>query len=398
MPFELVVIELRHRHGSHGKDGIEPADSLLVLDFLNRAVFGGSDVRHVCQDVVDVSLVAAIGLLIEVVEDIGGHIADALRRHEGLFTVDIVYLFVVDVRFLVHRLDIIDAEGQHVLVVDRVHDRVGVQLVAECLFRGGKARILDVTGVCREDRRSCEAEDVILLKILDNRGVHIAELAAVAFVEDDDDVLLIHRMSLVLIDKGRELLNGRDNDPRVVVFELLFQNCCRGVGIGGAFFKAVIFLHGLVVEVFSVDDEQHLVNGRQGRGEPRGLEARERFARACCMPYITAAGDGAVLFVVGGDLNAVEDAFCRRDLIRAHDHQHVFRGKNAVPRQDIEQRMLGEKGFGKVDQVGDNAVVRVSPEGGELKAVGGFALLSAILFIQSIPACRVGIILRVRAV
>ena len=260
-------------------------------------------------------------------------------------------------------------------------------------------RILHMTGICRENRRTGKAEHMILLKILDDRGVHIAELAAVALVKDDDDVLLIHRVSLILADEGRELLNGRDNDPRVVVLELLFEHGGGGVGVCRALFKAVVFLHGLVVEVFSVHDKQHLVNVRKLRSEPHGLEARQRLAASGGMPDIAAALDRAVLLIICCDLNAVEDAFCRGDLIRAHDHQHFFGGKNTITRQDVEQRMLGKKRLCKVDQVGNDAVVRVRPKGSELKAVGGLCfLLCCGCFVHGIMARGVGIIFCVRAV
>ena len=399
LPLELVVIELCHRHGSHGKDGIKAADSLLVFDFLNGAVFGGSDVCNIRQHMVDISLVAAIGLLIEVVENIPRNLFNAFWRHKGLFAVDIMYLIVVDVRLLVHRLDIIDAEGQHVFVVDRVHDRVGVQLVAEGLFRGGKMRILDMTGICREDRRTGKAEHMILLKILDDRGVHIAELAAVALVEDDDDMLIVNGMIFIFTDKGRKLLNGGDDDPRVVVFELLFEDRGGGVGVCRTLFKAVIFLHCLIVKVFSIDNKQHLVDIRHRGSEPRGFKARQRLARACCVPDISTARCGSVFLVVSRDLDPVQNPLGGGYLIRAHDHQHFLTGKNAVPRQYVEKGMLGEKRLCKVDKVGDNAVVRVRPKGGKLKAVGGFAFLfGAVRLTDGIEPRGVGIIFCIRAV
>ena len=263
LTLELVIIQLRHRDGRDCKDGVEAADSLLLLDFLHSAVIRRRDLIHIRQHIVDVGFIPAIGLLIEVVEDILRHQLDALRRHKGLFTVDIMHLFVVDIRLRLHRLDIINAEGQDILIVDRVNDRIGMQLVAEGLLGGGEMRILHMTGICGEDRRTGEAEHMILLEVHDDRSVHIAELTAVALVKDDDDVLLIHRMTLILIDKGRELLDGRDDDPRVVVLELLFQDRGRGIAVRGALFKAVIFFHRLVVEIFSVHDEQHLFDTGQ---------------------------------------------------------------------------------------------------------------------------------------
>ena len=132
-------------------------------------------------------------------KDVPRHFFNARRRHKRLFAVDVVNFFVVDIRLLVHRLDIIHAEGQDVFVVDRVHDRIGVKLIAESLFRCGKVWIFDMTRISRENRRACETEDVIFFEIPDDRRVHIAELAAVALVEDDDDML---KVLLKLFDEG----------------------------------------------------------------------------------------------------------------------------------------------------------------------------------------------------
>ena len=144
---------------------------------------------------------AAVGLLVEVLKDVPRHFFNARRRHKRLFAVDVVNLFVVDIRLLVHRLDIVHTEGQDVFVVDRVHDRIGVQLIAESLFRCGKVRILDVSCICRENRRACKSEYMILFEIPDDRRVHIAELAAVALVEDDDDMLIVNGMIFIFPDK-----------------------------------------------------------------------------------------------------------------------------------------------------------------------------------------------------
>lgn len=398
LTLELIIIQLRHRDGRNRKDGVEAADSLLLLDFLHSAVFRRGDLIHIRQHIVDIGFITAIGLLIEVVKDVLRNLFYTFIIHKRLFTVDIMHLFVVDIRLRLHRLDIVHTEGQDILVVDRVNDRIGVQLVAKSLFGGGEMRILHMTGVCGEDRRAGESEHMILFEVLDDRGVHIAELTAVALVKDDDDVLLIHRMTLVLIDKGRELLDRGDDNPRVVVLELFFQDRSRGIAVRGTLFKAVIFLHRLVVEVFSIHDKQHLVDRRQGGRKARGLEARQRFAGAGCVPDIPAARDGTVLLVVRRDLDTIQNTLGGGDLIRTHDHQHILAGEDAVTCQDIEDRVLGEKRLGEVDQIGDDPVVRVSPERGELKAVGGLALLSSGLLMHGVPARGVGVILGVAAV
>lgn len=69
-----------------------------------------------------------------------------------------------------------------------------------------------------------KAEQIVLLKILGDSLMHIAELAAVAFVKNDDYPLVKHRMSGVLFDESRQLLNGGDNDFGVVIFQLTLQD------------------------------------------------------------------------------------------------------------------------------------------------------------------------------
>ena len=383
----------------NGEDGVEARDALLFLDFLHLAVLGGRDLPNVLQDVEVIRLAAAVGLLVEVVENVLGDERNARGRHIRLFTVDVPDLLVVDIRLMIHRLDIVHTEGQDVLIVDRVNDGISVQLVAEGLF-GGIESALALGGVKAKNRRSGKAEQMIFFEAADNSEVHIAELTTVALVEDDDYMLLIDGVSLVLLDKFGELLNGGNDNARVVVFELPFENSGGGVGVGGTFFKAVILLHGLVIKVFSVYDKEHLVDIWQLRGKPCGLEARERFAAAGGVPNIAAARDGAVFFVVGRDLNAVENALGGSDLIRAHDHEHIFAGEDAVFCEDAEEGVLGEKGLGKVNEVRDNAVIRVSPERGELKAVACFALftLARFGFFDRVEAGGIGIILGIGAV
>ena len=62
--------------------------------------------------------------------------------------------------------------------------------------------------------------------------------------------------------------------------------------------------------------------------------------------------------------------------------------------------MLGEKCLGKIHQIGNDFVVPIRPEGGELKAVAGlFGFISSLALLFDVAAAGgVGIILRVGAV
>ena len=117
----------------------------------------------------------------------------------------------------------------------------------------------------------------------------------------------------------------------VPVLKLSLQYSCRRIAVGRAFFKAVIFLHGLIVKVFSIDYEQNLIYIGERRCELCGLERCQRFAASRGVPDVTACVHRAHLFVVGRNLNAVQNALGRRNLIGAHDHQNFFRGKHAIP-------------------------------------------------------------------
>ena len=241
---------------------------------------------------------------------------------------------------------------------------------------------------------------MILFEIFDDGRVHVAELAAVALVEDDDHSFPIDRMCLLLLDEGGQLLDGGDDDMGVVVLQLLFQNGGGGVAVGRSLLKAVVLLHGLVVQVLPVHHEQHLVDVGQLGGQTGRLEGGQRLAAAGGVPDVAAALDGAVLLVVVGDLNAVQDPLGGGDLIGPHDHQHIFRGENAVPGQHIQNGVLGEEGAGEVDKVGDHLVVGVRPEGGELKAVAGLLLfgLARGRLPDGVEPGGVGVVLGIGAV
>lgn len=258
--FELLIVELGHVHRGHSENGVESAEALLLLDLLHRTVFAGGYIRNVGEAVEHIGLVPPVGLLIKVLQNVPGHQFDALRRHEGLFPVDVPDRLVVNVRLGVHGSDIVHPEGQHILVIDGIHDGVGVELVAEGLGGGEELRPAGGPGIGGKDRGAGEAEQMIFLEILHDGRVHVAELAAVALVEDDDHVLLIDLVGRVFLDEGGQFLDGGDDDMGVVVLQLLFQDGGGGVAVGGSLFKAVIFLHGLVVQILPVHHEQHLVN------------------------------------------------------------------------------------------------------------------------------------------
>ena len=321
---EFLIIQLRHRHRSHAENRIKAADTLLLLDFLHRTTLGRGNLRHIRQQIELIRFVSPIGFLVKVVKDVLSHQRNTLGCHERFFPVDIPNLFIVHVRLCVHRLDVVHTERQHILVVDGIHDGISMQLVAKGLCRGKITWVSRSSCIGRKNRRACETKQMVLLEILDDCLVHITELAAVALVKDDHNMLLIDLMPRILLDKGRQFLDGGNDDMRFRVFQLAFQYCGAGVGVCCALLEAVILLHGLVVQVLAVYHEQYLVDIGQLRCQPCRFERSQRLAGASGVPDVTAAFDAAILFVVVGDLDAVQNPLGCRDLIWAHHHQHLF--------------------------------------------------------------------------
>ena len=137
-------------------------------------------------------------------------------------------------------------------------------------------------------------------------------------------MLLVDLMPRIFLNEGRQLLDGGNDDMSFRVFQLAFQNRGAGVGVCRSLLEAVIFLHGLIVQVLAVYHEQHLVDIGQLRCQPCRFERSQRLAGASGVPDVAAAFDAAILFVVVGDLDAVQNPLRCRDLVWTHHHQHLF--------------------------------------------------------------------------
>ncbi len=200
------------------------------------------------------------------------HNADALGSHHNLLPVNVPYHLVRNFFIRVHRLNIIYPERKDILIIDCIHNRVTMQLIAKSLPCRKKLRILRSAGIYGKNRSSCKSEQMIFLEILYNSCVHISKLAAMALVKNNDDVFYVHFMPRILLNKSCQLLNGSNNDMRARIFQLAFQYGSRGIAVGRSLFKTVIFLHGLIVQILSVNHEQHLINIGQFRSKPCGFK------------------------------------------------------------------------------------------------------------------------------
>ena len=136
------------------------------------------------------------------IEYISGHLCDALRRHICALTVNIIYILVLDLRIVIHCLDIIHTEGKNISVIDSVYYSVCMKPVAKGLFRCKQPCLCIRICIFGEYRCTGKSENMILFEMLDYCRVHISELAAVTFIKNDNDMFLIYFMSFVFADKG----------------------------------------------------------------------------------------------------------------------------------------------------------------------------------------------------
>ena len=86
-------------------------------------------------------------------------------------------------------------EGQYVTVIDCIYDCIGVESIAKGLFCGSDGMTAAWCIYCK-DGRSCKAEDIILLKGLHDSAVHFSKLAAVAFIKNENYLLVVYFMFL----------------------------------------------------------------------------------------------------------------------------------------------------------------------------------------------------------
>ena len=179
-------------------------------------------------------------------------------------------------------------------------------------------------------------------------------------------------MCLMFGNEDVQFLNSGDDNFSFFIFQLLFKHTSIGITISSTLFKAVILFHGLIVQVFSIDYKQNLVHIRQCRSKLCSLEGSQGFAASCGVPDVSSGIQCSHLLVVGGYLDAVQDALGRCDLIGTHDHQNFFRCENTILGKHIQNGVLGKEGFCKINQVGNHLIVAVCPERGKLKAVAGF--------------------------
>jgi len=189
--------------------------------------------------------------------------------------------------------------------------------------------------------------------------VRVAELTAVALVEDENDPFvpqLFHLCQILrLADGGVQLLQGGD-DQFGVVGELLHQLAGVVGAVHAAFAEAVELLDRLVIQVLPVHAEHHLIHARQAGDDLRRFEGRERLAAAGGVP------DVAVRIDLRRMDHPFHDLHRGVELIRAQHHQDLVRLVEHRVFADHSAEVLSvQEGGGEGGQLADRLVVRAGP-------------------------------------
>ena len=199
-------------------------------------------------------------------------------------------------------LIIFDQKTQYILVGNGILDQILVQAFAENF-----GRCVLLFGILDEDRRTRKSENLQVVEEVDDIFVAVAEVTAVAFVENHYDFFIpnLLQMPVVVIfrDGTIELLNRGDDDFRITAQPL--DQLVRVVRIVyRTRLERFVFRLRLRVEVVTVYDEHHLVDSVYFRDQLRRFERGQGLPRACRMPDVTVLV--GVLHLVDNLLDGIE--------------------------------------------------------------------------------------------
>ncbi len=99
-------------------------------------------------------------------KNIPGHLRYPFWRKHRLFPVYGGNPLVRDVVSFLEGVHIVNPERKDVLIVDGIHNSVGVELVPECLLSGLQVQISARPCILCEYRGASEAEQIVFLEVL----------------------------------------------------------------------------------------------------------------------------------------------------------------------------------------------------------------------------------------
>lgn len=223
-------------------------------------------------------MLTAFGLLIEVGDDVLRHLTDALGIAQQLLVVDCRDLGVYDAITFFDGVDVVDPEGENVGICDGIDNGIRMKFLTKRLLGGASMGITAGRGVEWEYRGASEPEEVVVLEVLHDSGMHIAKLGSMALIKDQHQVFPVDWVSWLLGDESVKLLDCGDDDFCFVILQLAFEDSCRGIAVGSSLLESIVFPHRLVVQILSIDDEEHLRDIGELGDELGSLETGQRLS------------------------------------------------------------------------------------------------------------------------
>ena len=158
----------------------------------------------------------------KVIENILRYFADALGVQQGLLILGRAELFLILLGFNILKLRahivVVHLELEHLFITNGVGDHIGMQFRAKNAGGGFRAQ-----GILWKDRRAGKAKLTITLKFILQILLRLAKLATVAFIKNENHLLVINRQITLAFHQVVELLDGGDDDLVVILAQVALE-------------------------------------------------------------------------------------------------------------------------------------------------------------------------------
>ena len=298
--------------------GENAADVQIMFDLLEDVVvFDKSFNRGNSKDS-RVLTISRFGFV--VLDDVVCNEGHSLIRHIEFANINRVsQCRIVPVKIAFHRLYVLNMETEDIVIEDSILDQIVMQTFPKQHFGGLRDLALRLS-VHFKTGRTGKAKELRFLEMPNNILVHISELAAVAFVNDEDNLFVtvcVHYLFVLRTLNGIcHLLHCRDNELPVFILHLPHKNVCAICDINRASLKLVKLFGCLRVQVLTVNKEDNLLDIRISCENLSSLKGCQRLSCAGGMPDISIAICERSLSYKG---------FYGIHLIGAHNHQNLIR-------------------------------------------------------------------------
>ena len=304
-------------------------------------------------------------------------------------------------------------EFQHILIVDGIDDGISVERFSMiALFVQLSAKhicsshhfSLFTTGINSKNWGAGKAKHDVLLETLLNLFLHGAKLRAVALVKDENENLIKNLLLYQLFpQEARHLLYRGDDDVRIIAtgIELIEQYFTVHIAIGTVRAETVVFLHRLIVQILSVNDEYYLMYSFYISCKLSRLERGQGFPRTGSVPDVASCLSRTFPMMIQGNLDTLGNTLGSSYLVRTHHQQFLIYIEHTIFGKNFEQRAFYEEGLGKVLQVADKVVFPITPVACKLKRVAlNFLFLPLLLvsFLLTSIAGGIAVILGLSAI